>query len=194
MYTACFFYPIRRETKISQVKFTFRSWWSYWLSVDINYTGTTLEDTSFSLCWMTFIIAAGFLNVIFLKVKFSSLNIFRDMKLVRMNLDISLCSFIIWFQDSIRKIDVEKKYTINNKINIWCYSVQYLCKTERIQSKGKGEISTIYLNYHCFLENNYRVFTAIHFQILGCCHCKIHPGFNKIFQGEKETRLSIHKQ
>lgn len=30
---------IRRETKISQVTFPLRSWWSYWLSVDINCTG-----------------------------------------------------------------------------------------------------------------------------------------------------------
>lgn len=128
-----FFYQIRREPKISQVKFTFRSWWSYWLSVDINYTGITIDEASFSLCCTVFILAAGFLNVIFLQVKFSSPGIFNDMKLVRTHLNIPLYSCIIQFPDSIRKIDKEKKqYIINNKINIWDYSVQYLCKTERI--------------------------------------------------------------
>lgn len=59
--------------------------------------------------------AAEFLDVIFLKVKFSSPGIFGDMKRVRTNLDISLYSCIIQFPGSIRKIDKEKKqYTINN--------------------------------------------------------------------------------
>lgn len=58
---------------------------------------------------MVFIIAAGFLNVIFLKVKYSSPSIFGDMKLVRTNLDISLCSCIIHFPDCIREIDKEEK-------------------------------------------------------------------------------------
>lgn len=103
------FYQIRREPKISQLKFTFRSWWSYWLSVDINYMGTTIHEASFSLCCMDFIIAAGFLNVIFLKVKFSPPpSILSDMKLVRTNLDIFLCSCVIQFPDPIRKIDKEK--------------------------------------------------------------------------------------
>ena len=104
------FYPIRREPKISQLKFTSRSWWSYWLSVDINYTGTTTDRAAFSLCCLVFVIAAGFLSVIFLKVRFSPPSRVSDMKLVRTNLDISLCSCIIQFPDSIRKVDKEKIY------------------------------------------------------------------------------------
>lgn len=67
------------------------------------------------LCAAVFIMAAGFLDVIFLKVKFSSPGTFSDMKLVRTNLDISLYSCISQFPGSIRKLDKEKKqYTINN--------------------------------------------------------------------------------
>lgn len=60
---------------------------------------------------MVFIIAAGFLIVIVLKVKFPSPSIFSDMKLVRTNLDISLRSCIIQFPDSIRKTDKKKSNT-----------------------------------------------------------------------------------
>ena len=75
----------------------------------MNYMGTTIHEASFSLCCMVFIIAAGFLNVIFLKVKFfPPPSIFSDMKLVRTNLDIFLCSCVIQFPDPIRKIDKEK--------------------------------------------------------------------------------------
>lgn len=81
--------------------------------------GTTIDEASFSPCCVVFITAAGFLNAIFLKVKYSSPSIFGDTKLVRTNLDISLCSCIIHFPDPIREIDKEEKiYTINNKGNI----------------------------------------------------------------------------
>lgn len=72
--------------------------------------GTTIDGASFSLCCPVFVIAAGFLSVIFLKVRFSPPSRVSDMKFVRTNLDVSLCSCIIQFPDSIRKVDKEKIY------------------------------------------------------------------------------------
>ena len=71
--------------------------------------GTTIDQASFSLWCLVFVIAAGFLSVIFLKVKFSPPSRVSDMKLVRTNLDISLCSCIIQFPDSIRKVVEEER-------------------------------------------------------------------------------------
>lgn len=102
------FHQSRSAPKFSPAKFTFRSWWSYWFSVDINYMDTTIDEASFSLHLTVCVIAPGFLDVIFLKVNFSPPSIFSDMKLVRTNLDISLCSCIIQFPGSIKKTDKEK--------------------------------------------------------------------------------------
>lgn len=130
---------IRKETEISQVKFPFRPWWSYWRSVDINYTGISLDAASFSLCCTVFIIAAAFPGVISLKVKFSSAGIVSDMKLVRTNLDTPLYSRIIQFPNPIRKMDKEKS-NIPLTIKYICEASLYsICIKQKEYNPGEKE-------------------------------------------------------
>lgn len=108
IYTMCFLLSDQERAQELSSGINFQIMMKLSAFVDINYTGTTIDEASFSLCFTGFAIAAGFLNAIFLKVTFSSPSIFSDMRLVKTNLEISLCSYVIQFPDSIRKIDKEK--------------------------------------------------------------------------------------
>lgn len=111
------------------------------------------------------------------------------MKLVRTNLSIPLYPRIIQFPDSIRKINTEKNNIPLTTKYISEASLYSVCVKQKEYNPRERGSSTIYSKYRCFLENNYRGFTVIDFQILGHHYYKIHPRFNKSFQRGKETLL-----